>query len=338
MSSPMSSPRAPRAGTVMREREVTRNVNEPLARARARAAASAQPCAEMFRSMSEFDVGLLVGAGSFGRVHVAKHKISGRLVAIKSVSKASIVEAKQVRHIIDERSIVIQMQQAPFIVPLLGSFQDAACVFFVMEFIYGGDLYALACTQGGRSARFYAAQVILSLEFLHPRGIMHRDIKPENLLIAGDGYLRLTDLGFAKVVNGRTYTLCGTPDYMALEVVRRRMVPGWKEGYTLDAAWWSLGCLVFEMLSGVPPFYTGGTAADTYVKILDPASLSTLSMAHFSPAARDLVTRLLRDAPPFRPTLDERDPAANFGALKAVQPLSHPLVLTPQKQAQFKCC
>lgn len=121
-----------------------------------------------------------------------------------------------------------------------------------LEFVIGGDLFDLLRDEqyfNNDVALFYASEIILTLEYLHSRNIVFRDLKPENILIAKDGHIKLTDFGFAKdITDGRTYTVCGTPEYMAPEVVN-------KDGHGKAADWWSLGIIIFEMLAGYSPFY-----------------------------------------------------------------------------------
>ena len=110
-------------------------------------------------------------------------------------------------------------------------------------------------------AKFYAAEVTLALEYLHSHNIIYRDLKPENLLLDRHGHLKITDFGFAKEVRDITWTLCGTPDYLAPEVVSSK-------GYNKSVDWWSLGILIFEMLCGFTPFWDGGSPTRIYENIL----------------------------------------------------------------------
>ncbi|KAG1651711.1 hypothetical protein FOA52_010004, partial [Chlamydomonas sp. UWO 241] len=133
-------------------------------------------------------------------------------------------------------------------------------------------------------ARFYAACVVLSLQYMHSHNILWRDLKPENLLVGGDGYVRATDLGFAKIVTTKTYTFCGTPDYMAPEIILNH-------GHTHAVDWWSLGCIIYEMLHGYPPFYTGDMVS-TYHRIMRPDALAFPD--RFSSLVTDLLKNLLQ--------------------------------------------
>jgi serine/threonine protein kinase len=132
------------------------------------------------------------------------------------------------------------------------TFQDETFIYFLFEYICGGELFSFLRQQirfSVDSVKFYACQMVLAIEFLHGKDIVYRDIKPENILIDRKGNLKLTDFGFAKVLTGKTYTMCGTPEYMAPEVIMKG------DGYDFLADWWSLGIFLFEMVEGKPPFF-----------------------------------------------------------------------------------
>ena len=115
-----------------------------------------------------------------------------------------------------------------------------------MEYVSGGELFTFIRNQGGldaNTARIYAAEIVLVIEYLHQRHIIHRDLKPENLLVDKRGHLKLTDFGFAKTVTDKTWTMCGTPEYIAPEIIQGK-------GHDRAVDWWSLGILIFEMLVG----------------------------------------------------------------------------------------
>jgi len=123
-------------------------------------------------------------------------------------------------------------------------------LYFQLEYINGGELFTYLRTEGRltpQHSKFYAGSVTLMFEYLHAKHIIYRDLKPENLLIAQTGYLRLTDFGFAKYCEGRTYTLCGTPEYLAPEILLNK-------GHGKAVDWWCLGILSYEMIAGIDPF------------------------------------------------------------------------------------
>ena len=133
----------------------------------------------------------------------------------------------------------------------------------VLEFVSGGELFTYLRGIGrldAQHAALYGAQVVLMFEYMHSKHIIYRDLKPENLLIADDGFLKLTDFGFAKVVEGRTYTLCGTPEYLAPEVLLNK-------GHGKPVDWWAIGILIYEMNAGIDPF-TDEDPMGIYQKIL----------------------------------------------------------------------
>jgi len=195
-------------------------------------------------------------------VRIARNKTNNEYVALKILKKSEILRLKQVDHIMSENGILRTVNH-PFLVNLLGFTQDDRYLYFVLEYIAGGELFTYLRGIGrleSAQARFYAAQVISMFEYLHSKNIIYRDLKPENLLIAGDGYLKLTDFGFAKVVEGRTYTLCGTPEYLAPEILLNK-------GHGKPVDWWTSGILIYEMLAGIDPF-TDEDPMAIYQKIL----------------------------------------------------------------------
>ena len=164
-----------------------------------------------------------------------------------------------------EREILMMLDH-PFILKLVCAFQDDYDVYFLLELLIGGELFS-HLRRAGRfdepSAKFYAAGVVLAFEHMHAKKVAYRDLKPENLVLDNRGYVKLVDLGLAKVVPGKTWTLCGTPDYLAPEVILN-------EGHDKAVDYWALGCLVYEMIHGGAPF----------VSLSDRGSLRGLLGAH----------------------------------------------------------
>jgi len=200
--------------------------------------------------LSEFQMVRTLGVGSFGRVKYAKWK-DGNFYAVKFMKKHDIIKLKQVDHINGERNLMSKIQ-FPFIVCMLGSFKDERYVYIVMECVGGGELFThlrRARKFTDEQSKFYGAQTGAAFEHIHSKNIVHRDLKPENILLTADGYSKLTDFGFAKVVEpgSRTYTLCGTPEYIAPEVLLNK-------GHGKPVDWWTLGILIYEMIVGQPPF------------------------------------------------------------------------------------
>lgn len=190
-------------------------------------------------------------------------KHNQRYYAVKVLKKQQVIKMKQVEHTNDERKM-LQRVKHPFLITLWGTFQDSKNLYMVMDFIEGGELFSLLRKSQrfpNPVAKFYAAEVTLALEYLHAQNIIYRDLKPENLLLDRHGHVKITDFGFAKDVPDITWTLCGTPDYLAPEVVASK-------GYNKSVDWWSLGVLIFEMLCGFTPFWDGGSPVKIYENIL----------------------------------------------------------------------
>lgn len=176
-----------------------------------------------------------------------------------------------------------------FVITLQASFQDEKRLFLLMEYVNGGELFSYLRKQISvpvEQARLYAAEITLAFQYLHERSIVYRDLKPENLLIDAQGHIKITDFGFAKVVVGRTWTLCGTHEYLAPESITRR-------GHGLQVDWWALGILLFEMLAGRPPF-VDDTPLGIYKKII---AGKIEFPALFDCSAKSLIKRLLIHEP-----------------------------------------
>ena len=173
--------------------------------------------------VKDYDKLKTVGLGSYGRVRLCKQKKTGNVYVMKILKKNDIIKQKQVDHVYSEFNI-LSMLKHPFIVQLLGfNFDDPKYIYFILEYIQGGELFTLLRTNGTfpvPQAKFYIAHIITIFEYLHSKNIVYRDLKPENILINKNGYLKLTDFGFAKQLeNEKTYTLCGTPEYLAPEII-----------------------------------------------------------------------------------------------------------------------
>ena len=204
-------------------------------------------------SINDFEIMKTIGTGTFGRVKLVKLKGNETMppFALKILRKKLIIKYNQVDHIKSEKQILQQIK-FPFIVNFFVSFQDQNFIYFLFEYIPGGELFSLLrhyVRFSTDTIRFYSSQLALTLEYLHSLSIAYRDIKPENILIDRKGNLKLTDFGFAKVVTEKSFTMCGTPEYMAPEVIMH------SSGHDCTADWWSFGVLLFEMMQGFPPFF-----------------------------------------------------------------------------------
>jgi protein kinase A len=202
-------------------------------------------------NLADFQMSRTLGVGSFGRVKHAKYKQDGRMYAVKFMKKHEIIKLKQVDHINNEKRLMAQIDY-PFVVNMMGYTKDDRYVYIVMECISGGELFThlrRARKFSDEQSKFYAAQVAGAFAHIHSKNIIHRDLKPENILMCPNGYSKLTDFGFAKIIEPgtRTYTLCGTPEYIAPEVLLNK-------GHGKPVDWWTLGILIYEMIVGQPPF------------------------------------------------------------------------------------
>ena len=199
--------------------------------------------------LSDYEIGETLGTGSFGRVRISKNRKTNEYVAMKIMKKVEILKSKQADHIANEIKI-LSMIDHPFVIKFDGFTQDDKYLYLALELINGGELFTYLRGVGRfpvDQARVYIAQIVSIFEYLHSKNIIYRDLKPENILIHKSGYLKLTDFGFAKIVEGRTYTLCGTPEYLAPEIILNK-----GDGKPVD--WWTCGILLYEMIAGIDPF------------------------------------------------------------------------------------
>lgn len=233
----------------------------------------------------------LLGKGSFGKVTLVKDKDTGTEYALKQLSMAHLVKTRQQAHVASEKETMMELDH-PFLVKLYRTFRDQSKIYFLLEPALGGELFAVLRTRSmldNDSARFYIASVTLAFEYMHSYEIIYRDLKPENLLLDTGGFLKITDFGFAKKLgeDGRTYTLCGTPDYLAPEVII-------SAGHGKGVDWWCLGVLTYELLASMPPFYDEQGGIKTYSKI---KRLQYKIPKHFSEEATQLIRAFLTIKP-----------------------------------------
>ncbi|EAN31256.2 Protein kinase domain protein [Theileria parva strain Muguga] len=198
-----------------------------------------------------------IGKGTFGTVNLVVHQPSQLRFALKCVSKKLIVYNKQQKNIKMEKEIMAQNDH-PFIIQLVKTFKDEENIYFLTELVTGGELFdALRKLELLKKpqAQFYLGSIILALEYLHERQIIYRDLKPENVMLDHQGYIKLIDFGSAKKIEGRTFTVIGTPQYMAPEVIMGK-------GYNCMADIWSIGVCLYEFICGPLPF--GDDAVDQF--------------------------------------------------------------------------
>eukprot|EP01111_Echinosteliopsis_oligospora_P001789 TRINITY_DN1261_c0_g1_i1.p1 TRINITY_DN1261_c0_g1~~TRINITY_DN1261_c0_g1_i1.p1 ORF type:complete len:449 (-),score=98.71 TRINITY_DN1261_c0_g1_i1:135-1481(-) len=245
--------------------------------------------------VKDFDLLKVVGKGSFGKVMQVRKKDNGKIYAMKVLNKKAILERNELEHTRAEKNI-LQKLINPFLVNLIYAFQTPDKLYFIMDFINGGELFFHLQKEEkftDERVRFYCAEIICGLEYLHAQGVLYRDLKPENILLTEDGHICMTDFGISKEGlesdDDRTRTFCGTPEYLAPEILQ-----GKQYGKAVD--WWSFGTLMFEMLTGLPPFYSSDVQ-EMYTKIMNdklcfPPQVST--------EARSLLTGLLDRNPDTR--------------------------------------
>lgn len=254
-------------------------------------------------SMESFKLLSVLGRGHFGKVILAQYKSTNEYFAIKALKKGDIIARDEVDSLLSEKRIfeVANAIRHPFLVNLFACFQTEQHVCFVMEYAAGGDLmmHIHADVFSEPRAVFYAACVVLGLQYLHDNNIIYRDLKLDNLLLDTDGYVKIADFGLCKEGMGwgdRTGTFCGTPEFLAPEVLT-------ETSYTRAVDWWGLGVLIFEMLVGESPF-PGEDEGEVFDSIVNdevryPRTLSLEAIA--------LMRRLLRKNPERRLGSSERD-------------------------------
>ena len=235
----------------------------------------------------DFNIISVVGRGSFGKVCLVEYKNTGELYAMKSIKKDVLIDHEQIENTILEKKI-LQSVTHPFLCSLVFCFQTEDRIYFIMNFVRGGELFQHLKRFkifDEEKVKFYAAQIGMALHYLHEKGIVYRDLKPENILMDEEGYLQLADFGMAKTLktNEKTNSFCGTPEYLAPEVIT-------SDGHNYMADWWSFGILLYEMLNALPPFYHENV--DRMYELIKHAELKFSKRVTISDAAKDLITKV----------------------------------------------
>lgn len=258
-------------------------------------------------SIDDFTLLKVVGKGSFGKVMQVRKNDTRQIYALKTIRKAHIVSKSEIGHTLAERTVLAKIH-SPFIVPLKFSFQSPEKLYLVLAFVNGGELFHHLQREGPfdlNRARFYTAELLCALECLHECNVIYRDLKPENILLDYTGHIALCDFGLCKLnmgSNDQTKTFCGTPEYLAPELLLG-------QGYTKVVDWWTLGVLFYEMLTGLPPFFDQDTNTMYHKIVKDPL----LFPPDMDREAKSLISGLL-----------ERDPLRRLGANGAAEIKAHP--------------
>eukprot|EP00004_Rigifila_ramosa_P004622 TRINITY_DN150_c0_g1_i1.p1 TRINITY_DN150_c0_g1~~TRINITY_DN150_c0_g1_i1.p1 ORF type:complete len:485 (-),score=135.63 TRINITY_DN150_c0_g1_i1:284-1666(-) len=245
-------------------------------------------------SLDSFVILKVLGKGGFGKVMQVRKKDTGRIYAMKAIRKEHVLARNEVEHTLAEKDVLSKMNH-PFIIRLKFSFQTDTRLYLVLDYMAGGELFFHLQQDDAFTlprARFYAAEIVSALGYLHEKGIIYRDLKPENVLLDGYGHVCLTDFGLCKAglgVDEKTNTFCGSLAYMAPEVLDTSL----QTGYGRAADWWSLGCLLYEMMAGLPPFY-----AEKQLEMVKYIRSKKLEFPdYFTPEAKDICSRLLQRNP-----------------------------------------
>ena len=251
---------------------------------------------------TDFQAIKTLGKGATGLVLLVRYKIDGKLYALKIVSKPKIIQSGRPEDVVRERDIMRTSNSSEFLVKMHYCFQSKTKLFFVLDYMPGGDMYYYTGEwEGGHfdeaTAKYYAATIYMGLQHLHDNSIVYRDLKPENVLLDAEGRAKLADFGLSKelsnidAIEERASSFVGTAFYIAPEILR-------KTEYSYSVDWWSYGVLIFNFLTGENPFY-GDDCRQIFKAILQK-SYHIRSEYPISPAAHDFISRLLDKNPETR--------------------------------------
>eukprot|EP01016_Furgasonia_blochmanni_P019765 TRINITY_DN2204_c0_g1_i12.p1 TRINITY_DN2204_c0_g1~~TRINITY_DN2204_c0_g1_i12.p1 ORF type:complete len:309 (-),score=80.85 TRINITY_DN2204_c0_g1_i12:62-949(-) len=265
----------------------------------------------MESSLDDFIFIKKLGFGQFGSVFLVKDTKADKICALKCVIKYQVSQQNLVHHLLHEKA-VLEKVNFPFVMEFYRTFRDQNFVYFVLQYIKGMELFEVIREIGLLSTydtQFFIGSVILALEYMHINSIIYRDIKPENIMVDADGYVRLIDMGTAKILSGknhltnRTFTIVGTPHYMAPEVLSGG-------GYTCHADLWSMGVCLYEFMCGMVPF---GEDAEDPFKIYEEIIKNPLKYPAYlkDKRAQKLMDQLLNKVP------EARLAGGSYASLKA---------------------
>ena len=262
-------------------------------------------------TLEDFKQLKILGQGSFGKVVLVKNENNNKLYAMKILDKKYIVKKNQVSHTQTERAMLEKLKH-PFIVRLNYAFQDSKRLYFLTEFLQGGELFFHLRRNSGykeKAVRFYMCQILLALEYMHNNNYIYRDLKPENILIDKEGNIKLTDFGLSKIMppdEKTTYTMCGTAEYLAPEIL-------FGKGYDKTCDWFSFGVVLFEMFCGYHPFKSKGQKIDPNIYLR-----KTYIPDKVGKTARDLIEKLFVSNPKKRLGYKSSDEVKNHPFFKGI--------------------
>ncbi|GAB9471846.1 Myosin-like protein [Globisporangium polare] len=236
----------------------------------------------------ELEILQTLGRGAFGRVKLVRHAGSNSAYALKCLVKSRIVENNLKEHVLNEKRVMLALDH-PFILKLYSTYKDKKYLYFLVELALGGELFTYLRRKDrfdDQLARFYIASVVLVFQHMHSKSIAYRDLKPENILLDNEGFMKLADFGLAKLVTDRTWTLCGTPDYLAPEIILNK-------GHDKAVDYWALGILIYELIAGSAPFFAQDPM-QVYALIIQG---NVKFPVYFSRACTDLILKLLCQNP-----------------------------------------
>jgi len=267
------------------------------------------------RAPHDFDFFETIGEGSYSTVTHAREKSTGKEFAIKILNKKHIIKEKKVKYVNVEKAVLNKIHNHPLIVRLYYTFQDSYSLYFVLDLAKKGDLLGFIRRIGSfdlECTKFYVAEIVTALEFLHKNDIIHRDLKPENILITESMHIKLTDFGTAKIIENNTESdransFVGTAEYVSPELLNDKAT-------CKSSDFWALGCIIYQLLAGRPPF-KGNNEYQTFQKII---KMEYDLPDEIPDVAKDLIKKLLVEDPNHRIGADTPE-GGGYEALK-----SHP--------------